>query len=129
MAVAGFEFAQGYSTSLAVELSATVGALPGETWTNGGVQLRAELLLIQAAVMQMAERVSESAGRNASVTGRPVPRRGGVAERPQRGGGGVDGGDRTPSMRWPGRTPAPQAIQGITRSSSRAPEWLRPRPP
>jgi hypothetical protein len=36
-AVAGFEFAQGYSTSLAVELSATAARYPGEYWTNAGL--------------------------------------------------------------------------------------------
>jgi hypothetical protein len=36
-AVAGFEFAQGYSTSLAFELSATAARYPGEYWTNGGL--------------------------------------------------------------------------------------------
>ena len=36
-AVAGFEFAQGYSTSLAVELSGTGARYPGEYWTNAGV--------------------------------------------------------------------------------------------
>lgn len=37
MAAAGFEFAQGYSTSLAVELSFTGARYPGETWSNGGL--------------------------------------------------------------------------------------------
>jgi hypothetical protein len=37
MAAAGFEFAQGYSTSLAVELSFTGARYPGETWTNSGL--------------------------------------------------------------------------------------------
>jgi len=36
-AVVGYEFAQGYSTSLAFELSATAARYPGEIWTNGGV--------------------------------------------------------------------------------------------
>jgi hypothetical protein len=36
-AVAGFEFAQGYSTSLAFELSGTVARYPSEYWTNAGV--------------------------------------------------------------------------------------------
>jgi opacity protein-like surface antigen len=37
MAAAGFEFAQGYSTSMAVELSYTGARYPGENWGNGGL--------------------------------------------------------------------------------------------
>jgi hypothetical protein len=36
-AVAGFEFAQGYSTALGLELSFTAARYPGATWTNGGL--------------------------------------------------------------------------------------------
>jgi hypothetical protein len=37
MASAGFEFAQGYSTSLALELAFTGARYPSETWGNGGL--------------------------------------------------------------------------------------------
>ena len=37
MAGAGFELAQGYNTSLAVEFAVTVGRYPGETWTGTGL--------------------------------------------------------------------------------------------
>jgi hypothetical protein len=36
-AVAGFEFAQGYSTALGLELSFTAAHYPGVVWTNGGL--------------------------------------------------------------------------------------------
>jgi hypothetical protein len=35
--VAGFEFAQGYSTALGLELSVTAARYPGAVWTNGGL--------------------------------------------------------------------------------------------
>ncbi|HXU83766.1 MAG TPA: hypothetical protein VN914_20370 [Polyangia bacterium] len=35
--VAGFEFAQGYSTALGLELSVTAAHYAGATWTNGGL--------------------------------------------------------------------------------------------
>jgi hypothetical protein len=35
--VAGFEFAQGYSTALGLELSVTAARYPGAIWTNGGL--------------------------------------------------------------------------------------------
>ena len=37
MGAVGFEFAQGYSTALAVELAVAGARYPGESWSNGGL--------------------------------------------------------------------------------------------
>lgn len=39
MGSVGFEFAQGFSTALAVEIATTIARYPGETWTNSGLNL------------------------------------------------------------------------------------------